>query len=78
MKTAFLLGAGASKGAGLPLADKFAGKVLNDEFGILESKKNPPYQPTDLKSTNLSVAQSILPFLRWIKVQLECANKPLR
>ena len=63
MKTAFLLGAGASKDAGLPLADELTGKVLNDEFGRLDSAKNPPY-----------VTQGILPFLRWIKVQVECAG----
>lgn len=66
MKTAFLLGAGASKGAGLPLADDLTGKVLNDEFDILKSGNNPPDQQ--------STSQSILPFLRWIKVQVGCAG----
>ena len=74
MKTAFLLGAGASKDAGLPLADELTGKVLKNEFGILDSAKNRPYQPLDLKSTSQTVAQGILPFLRWIKVQVECAG----
>jgi hypothetical protein len=74
MKTAFLLGAGASKDAGLPLADDLTGKVLNDESGILQRWDNPPYQPGGLKSTSQGMAQSILPFLRWIKVQVECAD----
>jgi len=74
MKTAFLLGAGASKGAGLPLTDEITGKVLNDEFDILKSGNNPPYQPADLKSTSQNMTQSVLPFLRWIKVQVGCAG----
>lgn len=66
MKTAFLLGAGASKGAGLPLADELTGKVLDDQFDILKSGTNLP----DQRGTT----QSILPFLRWIKVQVGCAG----
>lgn len=74
MNTAFLLGAGASKDAGLPLADELTGKVLNGEFGRLDRANNPPDQPLDPKSTNRTVAQVILAFLRWIKVQIECAG----
>jgi len=72
MKTAFLLGAGASKDAApdFPLAADLTSNVLKDGFGLLTQFENSPFQPEAFKST---VGQNILPFLGWMKEQVDDA-----
>lgn len=72
MATAFLLGAGASKDAGLPLACEITKKVLNDEYKLLASEVTPGLTVA-LETTNYKMCQCILRFLHRIRLKVECA-----